>query len=116
MRDIPCNLGGYSLMVTEAPEMKTRQTGDGGTEVVVDRDTKANLFVLSVFAKQRPVNGRKVKGEEIKITIEMDPGDLAEGTYVELIDARVSPYSFKNDNGQTVAGISFRAAGVTPRG
>jgi hypothetical protein len=115
MRDIPCNLGGYTLMVTESPEMKTRQTDDGGTELVIDRDTKANLFVLSLFAKQRPVNGRKFKGEEIKVTIETDPGELTEGTYVELIDSRVSPYSFKNDRNETVAGISFRAAGVTPR-
>ncbi|HEX3781002.1 MAG TPA: hypothetical protein VHX38_15165 [Pseudonocardiaceae bacterium] len=115
MRDIPCNLGGYTLMVTEAPEMKTRKDDDGKDVIVTDRDTKETMFVVSVFAKQPAINGRKFKGEEIKITLEADPGDVAEGTYVELIDARVSPYSFKNDSNQTVAGISFRAHGLKPR-
>jgi len=115
MRDIPCNLGGYTLMVTEAPEMKTRKDESGKDVLVTDRDTKATLFVVSLFAKQRPANGRKFKGEEIKVTVETDPGELDEGTYVELIDARVSPYSFKNDSGETIAGISFRAVGVKPR-
>lgn len=117
MRDIPCNLSGYTLMLTEPPEMKTREGKDGQTEVVTDRDTKAALFVVSLFAKQRRVEGRKApRGEEIKVTVEADPGELEDGAYVELIDPRVSPYSFKNDEGQTVSGISFRAAAIKPRG
>lgn len=115
MRDIPCDLGGYTLMVTEAPEIKMAEK-DGKTEAVVDRDTKAQMFVVSVFAKRRPTADRKFKGEEIKITLETDPGAIDTGTYVELINARMSPYSFKNDSNETVAGISFRATGLTPRG
>lgn len=115
MRDIPCDLGGYTLMVTEAPEIKTFEK-DGKTEIVIDQATKAQMYVISVFAKRRPTPDRKFKGEEIKVTIETDPGELDTGTYIELINCRVSPYNMKSDSGDTIAGISFRATGVTPRG
>jgi hypothetical protein len=55
------------------------------------------------------------KGEEIRVTLETDPGEgFEEGQLVELIGARVSPYSFKNGRGETVSGMAFAAAGLKP--
>lgn len=115
MRDLPVNLGGYRLLVTEAPSMKMRESG-GQLEPVVDRQTKAVLFTVSVFAKRRPgVGGFAGKGEEIRVTLTADPGEgFEEGMYVELIDPQVSPFSFTTDDGRTVSGLSFRAAGLAP--
>src|SRR5690348_11333192 len=108
MRNIPVNLGGYRLMVTEAPVMKTREE-DGRVETVTDRDG-ATLFTVSLFAKQKGE-----KGEEIKVTLATDPGEtFEEGDLVELVNATLSPYSFKNAKGETVSGIAFRAMGLKP--
>ncbi len=117
MRDIPVNLGGYKLMITEAPVMKMREQRDGTTVPAVDNDN-VTKFVVSLFAKRRVQAGeRPGKGEEIKVTLASDPGEgFDEGTYIELIEATVSPYSFKNDNGETISGISFAARGLTPIG
>ena len=114
MQQIPVNLGGYKLMVTEEPAMKTR-TVDGRDEIVTDREGLTQ-FVVGLFAKQRPAAGQKApKGEEIKVTLTADPGEgFEDGSYVELIDATVTPYSFKNDKGETVSGIAFKAAGLKP--
>jgi len=114
MRDIPADLGGYALMVTECPERKTREV-DGRVEVVVDRATNAAVFTVSLFAKLRAGDGvRRAKGEEIKVALETDPGEgFDEGTYVQLVNLRVSPYSFLNDRGQTLSGLSFKATGLT---
>ena len=115
MRDIPADLGGYTLMVTECPERKTREV-DGRSEVVVDRATNAAVFTVSLFAKLRAGEGaRRAKGEEIKVSLEADPGEgFGEGTYVQLVNLRISPYSFLNDRGQTLSGLSFKATGLTP--
>jgi len=115
MRDIPADLGGYTLMVTECPERKTREV-DGRSEAVVDRATNAAVFTVSLFAKLRASDGvRRAKGEEIKVTLETDPGEgFDEGAYVQLVNLRVSPYSFLNDRGQTLSGLSFKAVGLTP--
>ena len=83
----------------------------------MDRVTNARLFTVSLFAKLRAnESGRRGKGEEIKVTVETDPGEgFAEGTYVQLVNARVSPYSFQNDRtGQIMSGLSFKATGLTP--
>ncbi|GAA3857513.1 hypothetical protein GCM10022243_23770 [Saccharothrix violaceirubra] len=115
MRNIPVVLAGWRLRVTEDPELKTYEK-DGVQEVATDQDG-TSLFVVSLFAKPLPVEGRKAgKGEEIRVTLMMDPGSIGEGDLVELIDATVSPYSFKNDKGETVSGISFRAVGLKPLG
>lgn len=115
MKDIPADLGGYTLMVTESPERKTREV-DGRVEPVVDRASNAALFTVSLFAKLKASDsGRRAKGEEIKVTLETDPGEgFDEGTYVQLINLRVSPYSFQNDRGQTMSGLSYKATGLTP--
>lgn len=109
MRNIPVNLGGYKLMVTEGPTQKTRER-DGVTEIVTDPRTEAVLYTVSLFAK-----AKGQKGEEIKVTLETDPGDEVEdGSLVELIEPRVSPYEFVNGQGEKISGIAFRAVGVKP--
>jgi hypothetical protein len=116
MQQIPVNLGGYKLTIVETPAMKTR-TVDGREEFVTDRRTGATMFEVSLFAKQRVTEaGQKApKGEEIKVTLATDPGEgFEEDTRVELVGATVSPYSFKNDKGETVSGISFKALGLKP--
>jgi hypothetical protein len=112
MRDIPVNLSGYRLMVTEAPAMKMRER-NGATEPVTDRQGVAQ-FVVSLFAKRRPgPDGFAGKGEEIRVTLTADPGEgFEEGAYVELIDPRVSPFSLTTEDGRTISGLSFRAAGL----
>lgn len=117
MRDIPVNLNGFKLMVTEEPTTKTRETDDGRTEVVTDSQG-ATRFVVSLFAKRRPSEpGERVgKGEEIKVTLSTDPGDgFEEGSYIELIDATVSPWEIR-ENGRMSSGVSFKARGLKPLG
>jgi hypothetical protein len=111
MQNIPVMLNGYRMTVVDPPAPKVRE--DGST--VTNRDG-VTQFVVSVFAKVRPVPGERVpKGEEIKVTLETDPGEgFDEGSRVELVNPRVSPYEIKGDNGRTVSGLSFRAMGLTP--
>lgn len=108
MRNIPVSLVGYRLRVTEDPEVKMRKV-DGRDQTVTDQEGNVKFTVaLNVKMKGQ-------KGEEIRVTLDSDPGEgfsEEEGTVVELIDARVSPYSFKNDRGETVSGIAFAAAGM----
>lgn len=115
MRDIPVNLGGFKLMVTEPPTMKMTEK-DGTTVPVLDRNTKTPVFVVSLFAKRRPQEGGYAsKGEEIKVTLTADPGEgFEEGIYVELIDAVVNSYSLETEDGRILSGISFKAMGLKP--
>ncbi|WP_040926605.1 hypothetical protein [Saccharomonospora marina] len=109
MRNIPVNLGGFRLMVTEPPALKTRKDESGREVPVTDRDG-VTKFVVSVFAK-----ARGERGEEIRVTLEADPGEgFEDGDLVELVDARLSPYSFKNAKGETVSGVAFSAGGLKP--
>ncbi len=115
MRDLPVDLGGYTLIVSEAPSVKKREQ-DGQTIEVVDRLTNAKVFTVSLFAKLRAEGpgGRRAKGEEIRVTLETDPGEgFDEGASVALVNARVSPYSIEGPYG-TNAGISFKAVGLAP--
>ncbi|RSM80419.1 hypothetical protein DMH04_30270 [Kibdelosporangium aridum] len=114
MRDIPVDLGGYKLMVTEAPTMKMRQK-DGQMVAATDREG-VTQFVVALFAKRRPgPDGFSSKGEEIKVTLATDPGpDFEEGTYVELISACLNAYSMETEDGRTISGISFKAKGLKP--
>jgi hypothetical protein len=116
MRDIPVNLGGYKLMVTEEPAVKMRER-DGEMVPVTDRQG-VQQFVVTVFAKRRPAAGEYAgKGEEIRVTLLTDPGDgFGEGSYIELIDARLNAYSMDTEDGRTISGISFKAAGLKPAG
>ncbi|SFS94590.1 hypothetical protein [Saccharopolyspora flava] len=112
MRNIPVNLQGHKLMITEAPTLKMFENDHGVQEVVTDRQG-VQQFVVSLFAKRKAQPGEYAgKGEEIKVTLTADPGEgFEEGTYVELIDATVS---YWERNGRS--GLSFRANGMTPLG
>jgi hypothetical protein len=111
MRDIPVDLSGYRLRVAEAPAVKMRELPGGEVEPVVDRRTGVIQYAVAIFA--RPAAGGK--GEEIRVTLVADPGEgFEEGSLVELVGATVSPYSFKNDRGEDVSGVAFRAAGLKP--
>jgi len=111
MQNIPVMLDGYRLTVVEPPAPKVREDGS----FVTDREG-VRQFVVNVFAKLRTgPDGRVPKGEEIKVTLETDPGaGFDEGARVALVGVRVSPYEIKGDNGRVSSGLSFRAAGLAP--
>lgn len=113
MRNIPVDLSGYRLSISEEPVMKTYKK-DGREEIATDGEGAA-LFTVALYAKTPGT-----KGEEIKVTLATDPTaqgvDFEYGALVGLIDATVSPYSFKNDKGETVSGVAFKAKGLTPLG
>ena len=111
MRDIPVMLNGYKLTVVEPPMPKTREDGT----VITNREG-VTQFVVSLFAKLRVQPGQRApKGEEIKVTLEADPGPgFAEDDRVELVNARLNAYQLDTPDGRTVAGISFKAMGLTP--
>jgi hypothetical protein len=115
-KDIPALLDGYKLTVVEPPAIKMRE--DNGREVQVTDRNGTLQFVVSVFAKQRAsAPGQRVaKGEEVKVTLETDPGPgFEEGSQVALIDPRVSFYEMTT-NGRTNAGLAWKARGLSPVG
>jgi hypothetical protein len=113
MRDIPVMLNGYKLTVVEPPMPKVREDGT----VITNREG-VTQFVVSLFAKLRvPPGQRAPKGEEIKVTLEADPGPgFEEDERVELVNARLNAYQLDTPDGRTVAGISFKAVALTPVG
>lgn len=114
MRNVPVILSGFRLMVVGEKVIKTRENEKGEVEEVEGSDG-AKHFTVPLFVKQRAVEGRHTpKGEEINVTLECDPGEgFREGTYVELIDPRVSPWGQKRGEG-VASGLAIRAAGMTP--
>jgi hypothetical protein len=112
--EIPVLLSAYKLSIVEPPCPKTKQTDDGRETVVVNRDG-VTQFVVSLFAKLRPVEGRRSrKGAEVRVTLETDPGDgFPEGAEVELISPRVRAYQMGSGENMR-SGLSFKAAGLTP--
>jgi hypothetical protein len=115
VRDIPVILDGYRLTVVEPPAPKMREDGSGNLVPVLDRQG-ARQFVVSLFAKlQVPAGQRAPKGEEIKVTLETDPGEgFDEDTRVELINPRINAYQMDTPDGRSISGISFKAAGLKP--
>ena len=111
MQNIPVVLDGYRLTVVEPPAPKVREDGS----FVTNREG-VRQFVVHVFAKLRPgSDGRVPKGEEIKVTLETDPGDgFEEGARVALVGPRISPYEIKSDNGRVTSGLAFRAVALSP--
>ena len=111
MRDIPVMLDGYKLTVVEPPAPKTRE--DGST--VVNRDG-VTQFVVSLFAKVKAQPGQRVpKGEEIRVTLETDPGqDFEEDARVALVGARINAYQIDSPDGRSISGISWKAIGLAP--
>lgn len=87
-------LEGYKLMMVEAPASKMREDERGNEVPVLDRDG-VRQFVVSLLVRQRAVAGqRAAKGEEIRVTLETDPGPgFGEDTVVSLVDPRVTPSS-----------------------
>jgi hypothetical protein len=115
LRNIPVELSGHKVLVTEAPTVKMREGTDGQQEVVIDRQTDATLFTVALFVKPRPNGeGYAGKGAEIKCTLETDPGDVvSDGDLVELINPRVSHW--ENElNGRMMSGLAWRATGIKP--
>jgi len=115
LSNIPVELSGHKVLVTEAPTVKTREDGNGTPVVVTDRRTGATQYVVSLFVKPRPNgDGFAGKGAEIKCTLETDPGELvSEGDLVELINPRVSHW--ENElNGRAMSGLAWRATGLKP--
>ena len=119
MQDIPVNLGGYKLIISEEPAMKMREDRETGEMVpVVDRQ-KVTQFVVSLFAKPVPAPGQMPrKGEEIRVTLSSDPGEgFEEGMRVELINAVANLYSMPDkDDPRKIAsaGLWFKADGMKP--
>lgn len=114
MQDIPINLGGYRLMVTEEPAVKMRENRAGELEPVVNKAGEMQ-YVVTLFAKTRLVAGqRPSKGEEIRVNLPGPPSDeCPEGSYVELVGAVINTYEMRGDNGQiTASGVWFKAQGV----
>ncbi|HWD04069.1 MAG TPA: hypothetical protein VG674_16645 [Amycolatopsis sp.] len=116
MRNIPCDLSNYTARVAEVPEVKTYKDDNGREVEVTDRNGEKR-FVTALFLKAKvKIKGERVeKGEEVRFTLDADPGEgFEEGMAVELIAPRMSPYSFKNKDGETVSGVSFAAVSLKP--
>jgi hypothetical protein len=105
----------YRLTIVDPPGPKLREDGS----VMTDRQG-ATQFVVSLFAKLRAQPGQRVpKGEEIKVTLETDPGDgFHEGMRVALVNPRINHFQMENkdDNGRVrvTSGISFKAGALAP--
>ena len=117
MRDIPVVLDGYKLTVVEPPAPKMREDANGNLVPAITRDG-VTQFVVSLFAKLRTVPGQRTqKGEEIKVTLETDPGDgFGEDARVALVSPRINAYQIDSADGRSISGISFKAVGLAPAG
>lgn len=115
LKNIPVELSGHKVQVTEAPMIKMYEDDNGKQTVATAFGSDAALFVVSVFLKPLPdANGRSGKGAEVKVTLETDPGEVAEGSRVELINPRVSHYEFSDKDGRSLSGLSWKATGLKP--
>ena len=120
MQNIPVLMSGYELMITLPPETKMRETEKDGKktgEYAPVTNKKGEVqFTVSVLARQVSTPGQPArKGEELKVSLTVDPGEgFVPGSLVELVNPVINSYSFKNDAGETVSGISWRADGLTP--
>ncbi len=117
MRDLPVMLNGYKLTVVEPPAPKMREDGNGALVPVTNRDG-VTQFVVSLFAKLRVGAGERApKGEEIKVTLETDPGEgFEEDARVELVAPRINAYQIEQGQGRVLSGLAFKALGLTPVG
>ena len=119
MDNIPVNLGGYKLIVSEEPAMKMRENKETGEMVPVTDRQGVTAFVVSLFAKPIPVAGQLPrKGEEIRVTLSTDPGEgFEEGMRVELVNALVNLYAMPDREDPrkiASAGLWFKADGMKP--
>jgi hypothetical protein len=117
MRDIPVVLDGYKLTVVEPPAPKMREDAAGNLVPATNREG-VTQFVVSLFAKLRTQPGQRApKGEEIKVTLETDPGEgFGEDARVALVNPRINAYQIDSPDGRSISGISFKAVGLAPAG
>jgi len=113
MRDLPVVLSGYRCTVVDPPAPKTKDDGNGRQVPVVDRNG-VTQYVVALFFKQLAGPGERApKGEEIRATLETDPGaGFDEGARVELINPRITAYQIETDDGRPISGIAFKATGL----
>ncbi|MFI6240849.1 hypothetical protein ACIBEF_13320 [Micromonospora sp. NPDC050795] len=107
MRNIPVNMGGFKLRVVEEPSIKMDQEG----RVLTAYGTDDPLYVVGVFAKPLATDdGYRGKGEELKVTLSVNPQGIEEGDLVELIGATVSHWERDGRSGLTWKAQSLKAA------
>ena len=113
IKDLPVLLSGHRLSLVELPCPKTKIDGTP----VIGRDG-VTQFVVALFMKLLPQPGQRTpKGEEVRVTLETDPGEgFEEGMRVELINPRVSAYQLRTEDGRELAGVSLKATGMVPAG
>jgi hypothetical protein len=119
VQDLPVILDQYKLTIVEPPAQKMRKDEKTGRDVVVTDRQGATMFVVSLFAKLQVEPGERApKGEEIRVTLETDPGEgFPEDARVKLINPRINAYQIENkENGRVTSGIAFKAAGLSPAG
>lgn len=108
LRNLPVLLDGYKLMVTEDPTVKMYEKD--GKQVLATDAEGASLYTVTLFVKPpADSSGRMGKGMEVKVTLETDPGEVGEGSRVELVNPRISQWEIDGR-----AGVSWRATGVKP--
>ena len=106
MRNIPVNLTGFKLRVVEEPTVKTDQDG----QILTAYGTTDPLYTVAVFAKPMATeDGFRGKGEELKITLSTEPGQVEEGELVELIGPTVSHWERDGRSG-----LTWKAQGLKP--
>jgi hypothetical protein len=116
LQNLPVNLEGYKLMVTEAPELKMFMK-DGQQQVATVYGTGEPIYVISVFAKAKEAgaSGKRLRGEEIRVELTNEPEEaIEEGSYVSFVRPTVSVTDFTPDGGDRFVGQKFRASSVVP--
>ena len=87
-KNLPVVLGGYRCTIVDPPCPKTRDDGNGGEVVVVDRNG-VTQFVVSLFLKAIPGPGER---------------------------APINSYQIDTEDGRSISGIAFKAFGLKPAG
>lgn len=120
MKNLPVDLSGYKLMVSEAPTLKMRTDKKTGEEVVSTvYGTDIPQYVVNLFAKPKEPGptGRRAKGEEIKVTFTTEPSDgIDEGMFIQLIAPTVSHFEIEEDGVIKMSGLSYAASALSPVG
>ncbi|WP_157930657.1 hypothetical protein [Glycomyces xiaoerkulensis] len=118
LQKLPIDLSGYTLMISEAPELKSFTDKNGQTQVATEYGTDKPVYVVSVFAKSRQTfaNGKRPKGEEIKVEFTREPAEqeFDEGMYIQLDRPTVSVSDFTNPEGNRFINQKFHAEGLVP--
>ena len=113
--DIPVNLNGFRLRVVDDPAVKTYVDDNGVEQTAVDRSTGEPVYVISLHKKvaERNEQGRRPKGEEIKVTIVTEPVDIEDGDIVELVRPTAKPYHIPGGKYECSFGLSYKAVAAS---